>query len=322
VIRSIRFFLAACTVAAAPAWPQSGFPSHTVTLTVGFAPGGGTDTAARIVAQKLTENLGQAVVVENRSGAGGNIAAQQIANAAPDGYTISLSSVGPLSVSPAMYKDLSYDPRKDIAPITMGMVFPNVFVVHSGVPAKTLAEFVALAKSRPGDVTYASSGIGSAGHLAGELFKQRAAIEMIHVPYKGGGPAMTDLLGGRVTMYPAVPSTAQPHIEAGKLRALAVTGPVRLATMPNVPTVAESGYPGFDAVNWYAFVAPAKTPKEILDFWNRELVKVLKDPVVRGELAKHGLEPQPGTREELARYIDRETEKWGKVVRDAKITPE
>jgi tripartite-type tricarboxylate transporter receptor subunit TctC len=310
VKRSIGFLLAACVMAAGPAWPQAGFPSRTVTLTVGFAP------------QKLTENLGQTVLVENRAGAGGNIAAQQIANAAPDGYTISLSSVGPLSVSPAMYKDLSYDPKRDIAPITMGMVFPNVFVVHAGVPAKTLAEFVALAKAKPGDVTYASSGIGSAGHLAGELFKQRAAIEMIHVPYKGGGPAMTDLLGGRVTMYPAVPSTAQPHIEAGKLRALAVTGPVRLSTMPSVPTVAESGYPGFDAVNWYAFVAPAKTPKEILDFWNRELVRVLKDPAVRNELAKHGLEPQPGTREELARYIDRETEKWGKVVRDAKITPE
>ena len=319
---SIRVLLAAFVFAVAPAWPEAGFPSRTITLTVGFAPGGGTDTAARIVAQKLSENLGQTVVVENRAGAGGNIAAQQIATAAPDGYTISLSSVGPLSVSPAMYKDLSYDPKRDIAPITMGMVFPNVFVVHSGVPAKTLAEFVALAKAKPGDVTYASSGIGSAGHLAGELFKQRAGIEMIHVPYKGGGPAMTDLLGGRVTMYPAVPSTAQPHIESGKLRALAVTGPVRLSTMPDVPTVAESGYPGFDAVNWYAFVAPAKTPKDILDFWNRELVKVLKDPTVRSELAKHGLEPQPGTREELARYIDRETEKWGKVVRDAKITPE
>ncbi|HEY2630179.1 MAG TPA: tripartite tricarboxylate transporter substrate binding protein [Usitatibacter sp.] len=321
-MKSIRGVLAAIVLAAGPAWPQAGFPSHGITLTVGFAPGGGTDTAARIVAQKLSETLGQPVIVENRSGAGGNIAAQLIANAAPDGYTISLSSVGPLCVSPAMYKDLSYDPKRDIAPLTMGMVFPNVFVVNSAVPAKTLADFVALAKAKPGDLSYASSGIGSAGHLAGELFKQRAGIELIHVPYKGGGPAMTDLLGARVTMYPAVPSTAQPHVESGKLRALAVTGPVRLATMPDVPTVAESGYPGFEAMNWYAFVAPAKTPREILDFWNRELVKVLKDPTIRSELAKHGLEPQPGTREELARYIDRETEKWGKVVRDAKITPE
>jgi tripartite-type tricarboxylate transporter receptor subunit TctC len=318
----IRISLLVLAFAASAALAQQGFPSRTVTITVGFAPGGGTDTAARIIAKKLTDNLGVPVVVENRAGAGGNIAAQHIANAAPDGYTISLSSVGPLTVSPAMYKDLAYDPKRDIAPITMGMVFPNVFVVHPGVPARTLAEFVALAKSKPGELNYASSGVGGAGHLAGELFKQRAGIEMTHIPYKGGGPAMTDLLGGRVTMYPAVPSTAQQYVESGRLFALAVTGPRRLAAMPNVPTVAESGYPGFEAMNWYAFVAPAKTPKDILDFWNRELVKVLKDPAINTELAKHGLEPMPGTREELAQYIDRETEKWGKVVREAKITPE
>ena len=295
------------------------FPTRPVTLTVGFAPGGGTDTAARIVAKKLTENIGQSVVVENRAGAGGNIAAQQIAAAPPDGYTIHLSSVGPLTVAPALVKDLPYDVKRDIAPITMGVMFPNVFVVNSDVPAKSLAQFVALAKAKPGELNYASSGVGSAAHLAGELFKQRAGIEMVHVPYKGGGPAMTDLLGGRITMYPAVPSTALPHIETGKLRALAVTGPTRLATMPNVPTVAESGYPGFEASNWYAFVAPAKTPTEILDFWNRELVRALKDPQVHAELAKHGLEPMPGTREELARYIQKETETWGKVVRAANI---
>ncbi len=181
---------------------------------------------------------------------------------------------------------------------------------------------MALAKARPGELNYASSGVGGAGHLAGELFKQAAGIDVVHVPYKGGGPAMTDLLGGRVTMYPAVPSTALPHIQAGKVRALAVTGPRRLPTMPDVPTVAESGYPGFEAMNWYAFVAPAKTPPEILDYWNRELVKVLNDPGVRSALTRDGLDPMPGTREELARYIERETEKWGKVVRDAKIQAE
>jgi len=315
VIRFTRAMLAPFAFAGLAAVAQTNFPSHTVTI-------GGTDTAARIVAKTLTENLGVSVVVENRAGAGGNIAAQLIANAPPDGYTISLSSVGPLTVAPAMQKDLAYDPKRDIAPITMGMVFPNIFVVNPSVPAKTLAEFVALAKSKPGALSYASSGVGGAGHLAGELFKQRAGIDMVHVPYKGGGPAMTDLLGGRVAMYPAVPSTAQKYIEAGKVIALAVTGPRRLETLPDVPTVAESGYPGFEAMNWYCFVAPGKTPKEILDFWNRELVKVLNDPAVHSDLAKHGLEPQPGTREELAQYIDRETEKWGKVVREAKITPE
>jgi tripartite-type tricarboxylate transporter receptor subunit TctC len=318
-----HFLLAiACAAFAAPAFAQPAFPSRPVTLTVGFAPGGGTDTAGRIVAKKLTENIGQPVVVENRAGAGGNIAAQQVATAPPDGYLIHLTSVGPMTVAPAMVKNLPYDPKRDIAPITMGVVFPNVIVVHPGIAAKTLAEFVALARQKPGELNYASSGVGGAGHLTGELFKQRAGIEMVHVPYKGGGPAMTDLLGGRVAMYPGVPSTVLPHVEAGKLRALATTGLKRTALMPNVPTVAESGYPEFEAVNWYAFVAPAKTPKEIIDYWHRELVRVLNDPAVRDELAKHGLEPQPGTPAELARYIDTETEKWGKVVRQANIKAE
>ncbi|MGE5093824.1 MAG: Bug family tripartite tricarboxylate transporter substrate binding protein [Betaproteobacteria bacterium] len=316
----MRLAAAALAAFAGAALAQANFPSRTVTLTVGFAPGGGTDTMARIVAQKLSQNIGQSVVVENRAGAGGNIAAQHIATSPPDGYTIHLSSVGPLTVAPAMQKNLPYDPKKDIAPITMGAVFPNVFVVNPNVPAKTLAEFVALAKAKPNEITYASSGVGGAGHLSGELFKQRAGIAMVHVPYKGGGPAMTDLLGGRVSMYPAVPSTALPHVQAGKLHALAVTGPKRLATMPDVPTVAESGYPGFEAMNWYCFVAPGKTPKEIINFWNREIVKVLNDPQVKSELAKHDLDPAPGTPEELARYIDSETEKWGKVVRAAHIT--
>ena len=181
---------------------------------------------------------------------------------------------------------------------------------------------MALAKQRPGKLTYASSGIGGAGHLAGELFKERAGIDVVHAPYKGGGPAMTDLLGGRIEMYVGVPSTTQPHIDAGKARALATTGARRTATLPNVPTVAESGFPGFEATNWYAFVAPGKTPKEILDYWNREITKVLADPRVKEELARHGLDPTPGTRDELAQYIDRETVKWGKVVREARITAE
>jgi tripartite-type tricarboxylate transporter receptor subunit TctC len=301
---------------------QSHFPTRPVTLTVGFAPGGGTDTAARIVAKKLSEAIGQPVVVENRAGAGGNIAAQQIATAAPDGYTIHLTSVGPMTVAPHMTKNLPYDPKRDIAPITMGVIFPNVFVVHPGVPAKTLAQFVALAKQKPGQLNAASSGVGGAGHLAIELFKDRAGINVTHVPYNGGGPAMTDILGGRIEMYVGVPSTVGPHVEAGKLLALATTGLKRTAMMPNVPTVAESGYPDFEAVNWYAFVAPGRTPKDIIDFWNREIVKALKDPQVNAELAKHGLEPAPSTPEELSRYMERESEKWGKIVRDAKITAE
>jgi tripartite-type tricarboxylate transporter receptor subunit TctC len=318
-MRSVFAVIALAVAGIAAAQP---FPNRTVTLIVGFAPGGGTDTAARIVAKRLSENIGQSVVVENKAGAGGNIAAQQLALAAPDGYTIHLTSVGPMTVAPHMVKNLPYDPVRDIAPITMGVIFPNVFVVHAGVPAKTLAEFVALAKQKPGGLSYGSAGQGGAGHLATELFKQRAGIDLVHVPYKGGGPALTDLLGGRIDMYAAVPSTAASHVESGKLVALAATGTKRTTAMPNVPTVAESGYPGFEATNWYAFVAPRKTPTEILDYWNREIVKVLKDSQVAAELGKQGLDPAPGSRAELSRYMETESEKWGKVVREAKIVGE
>ena len=296
------------------------FPSKPITMVVGFAAGGATDTAARIIAKKLGENLGLSVIVDNRAGAGGNIAHQQVANAAPDGSVILLGSVGPLCIAPHLVAKLGYDPQKELAPLTMGVSFPNVLVVHAGVPAKNFAEFVALARAKPGTLDYASTGVGSASHLAGEMFKQRAGVDIVHVPYKGGGPAMIDLLAGRITGYYSTQSTAGPHIETGKLRALAVTGLTRLPSMPNVPTIAESGFPGFDATNWYAFVAPAKTPKTILDRWNTELVKVLSAPDVQEQLNKHGLTPMPGTREDLGAKIRRESATWAKVIKDGKIT--
>jgi tripartite-type tricarboxylate transporter receptor subunit TctC len=317
-----RLLLAtAALLVAGAAAAQAEFPTRTVTMLVGFAPGGATDTAARIIAKKLSENLGQTVIVENKAGAGGNIAHQAVATAQPDGYTILLGSVGPLAVAPHLMK-LPYDPFKDIAPLTMAVTFPNVLVVHAGVPARTFPEYIALAKAKPGALDFASTGVGSASHLAGELLNQRAGINVVHIPYKGGGPAMTDLLGGRVGAYYSTPSTAGPHIEAGKLRALAVTSLKRSSFLPNVPTIAESGYPGFEAENWYAFVTSSKVPAPILDRWNRELVKALGDPSVKEQLAKHFLEPAPGTREDLAAYIKREYDTWGKVVKAAGIKAE
>jgi tripartite-type tricarboxylate transporter receptor subunit TctC len=313
---------AAALVFGGNAIAQANFPSRTITLVVGFAPGGATDASARIIARKLNENLGQSVIVDNRAGAGGTIAHHLVANAAPDGYTILMGSIGPLSIAPHLIAKLPYDPQKDLAPLTMGVVFPNVLVVHAGLPATTLAEFVALAKRKPGALDFASTGVGSAAHLAGELFNSRAGVDTTHIPYKGGGPAITDLLGGRIASYYSTPSTAAPHIVAGKLRALATTGLTRSPMLPNVPTVAESGYPGFEATNWYAFVAPGKTPVELLDRWNHELVKVLKSPDIREQLLQRGLEPMPGTREDLAAYIRKETEVWGKVIKAAKITAE
>ncbi len=320
--RSIFAALAGALLAVSAAVSAQDFPSRPITLIVGFAPGGATDTAARIVAKKLADNMKQSVVVENKAGAGGNIAAQFTANAAPDGHTIHLASVGPLSVAPHLVKNLAYDPAKDLAPLTMGVVFPSVLVVHNAVPAKTLAELIALAKKDPGSLNYASTGVGSASHLTSELFKQRAGVDIVHIPYKGGGPIMTDLLGGRVTGYFAAPPTVAPHIEAGRLRALATSGLARSPFMPNVPTVAEQGFPGFESLNWYAFVAPGKTPVAILDRWNAELVKALKDPDVKKQLAEHHLEPAPGTREELANYIKKESESLSKVIKAANIKVE
>jgi tripartite-type tricarboxylate transporter receptor subunit TctC len=310
---------AASLAFAGAAFAQADFPSRSVTLLVGFAPGGATDTAARIIAKKLSENLGQSVVVENRAGAGGNIVHQQMAAANPDGYTILLGSVGPLAVAPHLVAKLPYDPLKDLAPLTMAVNFPNVLVVHAGVPAKTLAEYIALAKAKPGSLDYASTGVGSASHLAGELFNQRAGVDIVHIPYKGGGPAMTDLLGGRVSTYYSTHSTAGPHIETGKLRAIAVTGAKRSSFLPNVPTIAESGFPGFEASNWYAFVTSSRVPQPILERWNKELVKALSAPDVKAQLAQHFMEPSPGTREELAAYIRQEYENWGRVVKKANI---
>jgi tripartite-type tricarboxylate transporter receptor subunit TctC len=287
-------------------------------MVVGFEPGGGTDTVARIVAKYLGDNLGQQVVVENRAGAGGNIAVDFVVKSAPDGYTLVLANVGALAVNPHLLK-LTYDPLRDLAPISMAVVFPNVIVVKPDLPAKTLAEFVKLAKEKPATITYGSSGIGGAGHLAGELLAMMAKIELVHVPYKGGGPAMTGLLGGQIDAYFATPVAALPHIKAGKARALAVTGAERSPSLPDVPTVAESGYPGYEAVNWYAYLAPAKTPREIVVRLSSELNKVLRTPEVVQALHKQGVEPQPTTPAKLGGYIEREYETWGRVVKQAKI---
>jgi tripartite-type tricarboxylate transporter receptor subunit TctC len=307
-------------LAAAGAAAQGAFPARPITMVVGFAPGGGTDTAARIIAKAATEVLGQSVVVENRAGAGGNIAHEQVAKAAPDGHTILLGSVGPLTVAPHMIRNLPYDPLKDLAPVTMAVTFANVLVVHEGVPVRTLAEYVKFANEASGGLTYGSSGIGGAGHLSGELFRMMSKAKIVHVPYKGGGPAMQDLLGKQIASIFATPISAGPHIKAGKIRAIAVTSARRTEFMPEVPTIAESGYAGFEATNWYAYVLPAKTPNEIVERWNRELVRILNDPAVRQALLAQGMEPAPSTRAELAAYIKREYDTWARVVKEANIT--
>ena len=312
-------FTAASLMLAGTAPAQDFPPKKTVTLVVGFAAGGAADAAARLIAKKLGENIGQTVVVENKGGAGGNIAHQFVANAAADGSVLLFGSVGPLTIAPHLMK-LTYDPFKDLAAISGGVNFPNVLVVHKGASVKTLAEFVQLSKTKPGSVDYASTGAGSASHLAGELFNQRAGIDMTHVPYKGGAPALQDLLGERITSYFAAPPTAMPHVESGKLLPLATTGLTRPSYLPNIPTVAEAGYPGFEALNWYAFVAPGKTPVPLLERWNKEIVKVLNDAGVKEALTKHGLTPQPTTRADFAAFMKKESAQWAATIQARKIT--
>src|SRR4051812_11365580 len=248
------------------------YPSWPVTVIVGFAPGGGTDTVARVMQKKLAEYLGQTVVIDNRAGAGGTIAADIVSKAKPDGYTILLATIAALAVAPHLNSKLPYNPLTDLAPISMATESGNVLVVNPSVPAKTLAEYVKLANSRPEGIAYGTSGVGSAGHLAGELFRLTAKVNLTHVPYKGGGPAMSDLLGGQIPSVFASATTATPQVQSGKLRALGSTGTKRSASLPDVPTIAEQGYPGYQATNWYAFVAPAKTPKDVIARLNREIV--------------------------------------------------
>lgn len=313
----MKAFLLVLALAATPALAQ--YPSRAIALVVGFAPGGGTDTVARVVQKPLADRLGQQVVVDNKPGAGGNIATDMVAKSAPDGYTVMLANVGSLTVAPHLVKGLPYDPLRDLAPVSMGVIFPNIVVVHASVPANTLADFVRLAKEKPGFYTYGSSGIGGAGHLAGELLKMMAKIDLVHVPFKGGGPAMQAMLGGQIHAYMATPVAAGPHVKAGKAKALASTGPQRDPLMPEVPTVAESGYAGYQATNWYAFVVAAGTPQPIVARLNRDIVATLRDPHVVELLRRQGVEPKPGTPEELAQFMRSEHQTWGRVVRDAGI---
>jgi len=294
------------------------YPNKPVTIVVGFEPGGGTDTTARILQGPLGESLGQQIVVENRAGAGGNIAVDHVAKANPDGYTIVLANVGALAVNPHILK-VPYDPLKDLVPISLAAEFANVLVVQPGLGVNSVADFVKAAKEKPATITYASSGIGSAGHLSGELLKRMAGIDIVHVPYKGGGPAMQGFLGGQIASFFATPISSISQIRAGKAKAVATTGAKRAALMPDVPTIAEQGYAGYEALNWYGFLAPRGTPKEIVDRLNREIVKGLAHPQVVSALHKTGTEPKSSSPAEFAAYIKREYDTWGKVVKEAGI---
>ena len=313
-----RWLLAACLpVLASATMAQEAYPAKPIRLVVPVAAGGGTDYTARVIAEKLGAALGQPVVVENRPGGSGNIGVQVVANAPADGYTL-VMPITSFPINPSLQK-LPFDTVKDFAPIVLSGVLPLVLVVHPKMPVNSVGELIALAKLKPGTVNYANSGNGTTAHLAGELFNTMTGTKMVGVGYKGGAPAVNDLLGGHVQVYFApIPAVSQ-HIEAGTLRALAVASTQRVAELSQVPTVAESGVPGFDVTAWFGLFAPAKTPRPVIELLNRETVRILALPDVREKMAAHGIQAGGGTPEALGQFLGSEIDKWAKVVRDAGI---
>ena len=309
-------------VHAAPGGADANYPIKPIRLVVPQAPGGSNDIMARYIGGQLGERLGRQVVVDNRPGAEGMIGSEIVARAAPDGYTFLVGTAGGMSINPALRPDLSYNPFRDFAPVGMLVVNPQILVAHPSLAAKNVQELVALAKQKPGQLNFASAGAGTATHLGLELLKVTAGIDVVHVPYKGGAPAVTDLIGGQVQLlWVSIPSVL-PHVKAGKLRALAVSTAKRSGSAPDVPTVAESGYPGFEYSNWNALFAPAGTPQPHVRKINTQVVKALRDPSVAQRLSAQGADPAPGTPEELARYMRSDHERWKKVISTAGIKPQ
>ena len=312
---AVKFSAMALSFAAASAVGAAGYPDKPIRMLVGFAAGGGTDTTARAIGQPLSEVLGQQIIVDNRPGAAGNIAADITAHSVPDGYTILMGTIAALAINPSLYQKLPFDPIKDFEPISLAVSSMNVLVVHPSVPAKNVKELIALAKAQPGKLSFGSSGVGGAGHLAGVLFDQLAGTKMVHVPYKGGAPAIIALVSGEVNLVFATAETAVPQVKANKIRALGVTTAKRSALLPDLPTIAEGGLPGYEANNWYGLLAPAKTPAAIIERLNRDVVKVLNMPNVKEQLFRSGLDASPSTPKEFSAYIKSEMAKWAKVVK-------
>ena len=312
----------ACAALAASALAPTGaaaqaFPSKPITIIVPFSAGGTTDILARVVGQALTTELGQSVIVDNRAGAGGNIGGQAAARAPADGYTLFMGTVGTHAINAALYKKMPFDPIKDFAPLTRVANVPNLLVANPAQPYKTVQELIAYAKANPGKVNFGSSGNGSSIHLSGELFKSLAKVDMVHVPYKGSAPAVTDLLGNQIgIMFDNMPSAIQ-HVRSGKLRPLAVTTAKRSPELPDVPTIAEAGVPGYEATSWFGLFAPAGTPTPVVAQLNKAIVKVLNLPDVKKKIAEQGGEVVAETPEQFAAFIQKESVKWGKVVKES-----
>lgn len=301
---------------AADAWPV-----RPIRMIVAYPPGGGTDQVGRVMADQLTQQLGQNVILDNRGGATGNIGTELAARAVPDGYTLLMGNVAPNAVNVSLFKKLGFDPVKDFSPISLVAITPNILVAHPSLPVKSLKDLLALAKAKPGTLNFPSAGVGSSSHLAGELLKSLAKIDMVHVPFKGGGPALVAMISGEVQIMFATMPAAMPHVKSGKARPIAVTTAKRSLVMPELPTIAESGVKGYEAATWYGLLAPARTPKPVIDRLHGEIVKILAGPT-RQRLEAQGFEPNGGTPAAFATYIKSEIAKWAKVIKDANIPAE
>src|SRR6476661_156412 len=294
------------------------YPARTVRIIVLYVPGGGVDFVGRVVATKLTELWNHPVIVENRPGAGTNIGSELVARSAPDGYTLLVGGV-PNSVNMMLYKKMPYDVVRDFAPVSQLSTAPNILVLHPSVPVRSVRELIALAKSRPGQLTFASAGIGSSNHLSGELFKMMAGVDIVHIPYKGGGAAVTDLIAGQVSMYFGTTPSSVPHVRTGRLRALAVTSAKRSALVPDIPTLSESGLPGFEQSAWHGLLAPAGTPEAIVSKISADVIRVLRQPDTVQQLAAQGVDVIASTSAELAAFIRQDIAKYAKLVKAANI---
>jgi tripartite-type tricarboxylate transporter receptor subunit TctC len=314
ITRTLLVTLALAALCAASS--AQNYPNKSIRFLVGFAPGGSTDIVARLIGQDLGKNVGQQVVVDNRTGAGGIIAAEVLAKSPPDGYTIFACTTGTFAIQPFMYSKLPYNVEKDIVPVTQTGSLPYIIVVHPSLPVKNVKEFIAFAKPRPGQLNYASSGVGTGSHLSAAYFNTAAGIDVTHVPYKGTGQAMGDLLGGQVVMMFDQPVSSLPHVRAGKLKMLGISSSKRFPTLPDVPTIAESGVPGFDAVSWSGVCVPAGTPRDIVNKLQQEIAKVLQAPDLKTRLLNDGIEPIGSTPEQFTEHAKKEAVKWGKVVKD------
>ena len=322
---SAQFLVCICAmvwIAAATSVVAQQYPNRRIRLVVPYPPGGGTDLVARLVGQKLFESSGHGVVVENRAGAGGVLGTEVVAKSAPDGYTLVLGTQAAFAVNPSLIGKMPYDPLKDFSPVTLNGIAQSILVVHPSVPVKTVKDLIALARANPGQLTFASSGVGNSAHLSGELFKIMAKVDMLHVPYSGGGTAIAALIGGQASLSFASMPTALPHVRSGKLRVIAVSSSKRSLVLPELPTVAESGLPGFESQDWQGILVPARTPADIVSRLNADMQRVLGLQEIKDKLLASGFEVRPSTPEWFAEFISAETIKWAKVIKGAGIKAE